>query len=158
MPNSQHNNDPKDHDNTIGTESPILGHFATPPQPINLPSDPPVCKFYLETQPLPNKFANADSLVALLDQSSIASPSLSDTHPPRQAFCSASSAIFCKMGGKVWSTEEERVFWEVVVPVSPHAANPAKRLLTWPQCAELMTREVGANARREYTNTMLCKQ
>ncbi|WAO94005.1 Hypothetical protein NCS54_01156700 [Fusarium falciforme] len=59
------------------------------------------------------------------------------------------------MGGKVWSTEEERVFWEIVVPVSPHAANPAKRLLTWPQCAELMTREVGANARREYTNTML---
>ncbi|UPK93897.1 hypothetical protein LCI18_004832 [Fusarium solani-melongenae] len=59
------------------------------------------------------------------------------------------------MGGKVWSTEEERVFWEVVIPVSPHAADPAKRLLTWPQCAELMTREVGANARREYTNTML---
>ncbi|KAJ3458316.1 hypothetical protein FSOLCH5_010219 [Fusarium solani] len=59
------------------------------------------------------------------------------------------------MGGKVWSTEEERVFWEIVVPVSPHAANPVKRLLTWPQCAELMTREVGANARREYTNTML---
>ncbi|KAI8714545.1 hypothetical protein NCS52_01174400 [Fusarium sp. LHS14.1] len=59
------------------------------------------------------------------------------------------------MGGKVWSTEEERVFWEVVVPVSPHAANHAKRLLTWPQCAELMTQKMGANARREYTNTML---
>lgn len=61
------------------------------------------------------------------------------------------------MGGKVWSTEEERVFWEVVVPVSPNAANPAKRLLSWAECVELMKREIGGNARREYTQTMLCK-
>ncbi|RMJ19885.1 hypothetical protein CDV36_000464 [Fusarium kuroshium] len=59
------------------------------------------------------------------------------------------------MGGKVWSTEEERVFWEVVVPVSPNAANPAKRLLSWVECVDLMKREIGANARREYTHTML---
>ncbi|KAJ4326652.1 hypothetical protein N0V84_002986 [Fusarium piperis] len=59
------------------------------------------------------------------------------------------------MGGKVWSTDEERVFWEVVVPVSPNAANPAKRLLSWGECVELMKREIGADARREYTQTML---
>ncbi|RSL69413.1 hypothetical protein CEP54_002267 [Fusarium duplospermum] len=59
------------------------------------------------------------------------------------------------MGGKVWSTEEERVFWEVVVPVSPNAANPAKRILSWVECVDLMKREIGANARREYTHTML---
>ncbi|KAM0561836.1 hypothetical protein ACHAPJ_003007 [Fusarium lateritium] len=59
------------------------------------------------------------------------------------------------MGGKVWSTEEERVFWEVVIPCSPAAANPAGQNLSWKQCVDLMVEKIGDNARREYTSTML---
>ncbi|KAF4963276.1 hypothetical protein FSARC_8678, partial [Fusarium sarcochroum] len=59
------------------------------------------------------------------------------------------------MGGKVWSTEEERVFWEVVIPCSPAAANPAGQTLSWKQCVDLMVEKIGDNARREYTSTML---
>ena len=61
------------------------------------------------------------------------------------------------MGGKVWSQEEERVFWEVVIPCSPSAANPADRTLGWKECVDLMTRTIGEGARRVYTSTMLCK-
>ncbi|KAF7558046.1 hypothetical protein G7046_g5896 [Stylonectria norvegica] len=59
------------------------------------------------------------------------------------------------MGGKVWSEEEERVFWEVIVPQSPNAANPADRALSWKQCCVIMQETMGAAARREYTHTML---
>ncbi|KAJ4255469.1 hypothetical protein NW762_009464 [Fusarium torreyae] len=59
------------------------------------------------------------------------------------------------MGGKVWSTEEERVFWEVVIPCSPAAANPSDQRLSWKQCVDLMVEKIGDNARREYTSTML---
>ncbi|KAJ3521120.1 hypothetical protein NM208_g13439 [Fusarium decemcellulare] len=59
------------------------------------------------------------------------------------------------MGGKVWSTEEERIFWEVVIPRSPNAANPADRTLSWKECVDLMNESIGLGARREYTSTML---
>ncbi|KAF5026523.1 hypothetical protein F66182_1383 [Fusarium sp. NRRL 66182] len=59
------------------------------------------------------------------------------------------------MGGKVWSTEEERIFWEVVIPRSPAAANPVDQALTWKQCVDLMIENIGDSARREYTSTML---
>lgn len=61
------------------------------------------------------------------------------------------------MGGKVWSIEEERIFWEEIIPCSPNAANPAARKLSWKQCVDLMRERIGSNARRDYTVTMLCK-
>lgn len=62
-----------------------------------------------------------------------------------------------KMGGKVWSDEEEQVFWEFIIPQSPCAADPEARHLDWRTCADLMTVRMGEGARRTYTHTMLCK-
>jgi hypothetical protein len=65
------------------------------------------------------------------------------------------------MGGKVWSEEEERIFWEVVIPRSTVAAHPssdpAAQPLSWPDCAQWMNEMAGDNPRRIYTSTMLCK-
>ncbi|KAH7192167.1 uncharacterized protein B0J16DRAFT_315854 [Fusarium flagelliforme] len=60
------------------------------------------------------------------------------------------------MGGKTWSKEEERLFWEVIVPRSPVAAYPdPKNSLNWAQLAEWMNELAGDKRRREYTHTML---
>ena len=62
------------------------------------------------------------------------------------------------MGGKTWSKEEERLFWEVIVPRSPVAAYPdPKNSLNWAQLAEWMNELAGDKRRREYTHTMLCR-
>ena len=57
----------------------------------------------------------------------------------------------------MWSDDEERVFWDIIVPQSPNAANPADRNVSWKECAALMQRTLGAAARRDYTPTMLCR-
>ncbi|KAI9898501.1 hypothetical protein N3K66_006861 [Trichothecium roseum] len=59
------------------------------------------------------------------------------------------------MGGKTWSRDEERHFWETIVPQSPQAADPANRSLTWKGCAAEMQQLMGDSRRRIYTPTML---
>ncbi|KAF5660424.1 phosphatidylglycerophosphatase mitochondrial [Fusarium heterosporum] len=63
------------------------------------------------------------------------------------------------MGGKVWSEEEERIFWEDVIPRSTVAANPPTdptvQPLSWPDCAKWMNENAGDKPRRVYTSTML---
>ncbi|QPC79459.1 hypothetical protein HYE68_010211 [Fusarium pseudograminearum] len=60
------------------------------------------------------------------------------------------------MGGKTWSRDEERLFWEVIVPQSAAAAYPDDDgCLSWEQLADEMNKLSGANARRVYTGTML---
>jgi hypothetical protein len=60
------------------------------------------------------------------------------------------------MGGKTWSFEEERFFWNDLIPQSPKGVNPAKRILDWEMCARRMQAAMGAQARRRYTKLMLC--
>ncbi|KAI5461433.1 hypothetical protein BGZ63DRAFT_385840, partial [Mariannaea sp. PMI_226] len=59
------------------------------------------------------------------------------------------------MGGKVWSEDEEYIFWKIIVPQSVGAANPPSQPLGWPECATLMQDMMGTNARRTYTHSML---
>ncbi|KAF4442914.1 hypothetical protein FACUT_1737 [Fusarium acutatum] len=59
------------------------------------------------------------------------------------------------MGGKTWSVDEERMLWEVVVPRSVAAANPADRRMSWEQCAQYMNDNAGGIAQRNYTKNML---
>ncbi|EXK45596.1 hypothetical protein FOXG_07833 [Fusarium oxysporum f. sp. lycopersici 4287] len=59
------------------------------------------------------------------------------------------------MGGKTWSVDEERMLWEVVVPRSVAAANPADRGMSWEQCAQYMNDNAGDIAQRNYTKNML---
>ncbi|KAF9765604.1 hypothetical protein IL306_002111 [Fusarium sp. DS 682] len=59
------------------------------------------------------------------------------------------------MGGKNWSADEERMLWEVVVPRSVAAANPADRVMDWEQCAQYMNDHAGEIALRKYTKNML---
>lgn len=61
------------------------------------------------------------------------------------------------MGGKTWSAEEERYFWEVVVPQSQQAVRPNERLHSWETLAIMMQEAMGEPRRREYTRTMLCR-
>ncbi|KAK7414683.1 hypothetical protein QQX98_006451 [Neonectria punicea] len=59
------------------------------------------------------------------------------------------------MGGKVWSEEEERAFWEIVIPQSCVAAQASAQALDWGQCAELMRDIMGPDARRDYSYTSM---
>ncbi|KAK7430327.1 hypothetical protein QQZ08_003075 [Neonectria magnoliae] len=59
------------------------------------------------------------------------------------------------MGGKVWSGEEERAFWEIVIPQSCVAAQAPAQPLDWGQCAELMRDIMGPDARRDYSYTSM---
>jgi hypothetical protein len=61
------------------------------------------------------------------------------------------------MGGKTWSVDEERMLWEVVVPRSVAAANPADRGMSWDQSAQFMNDNAGDIAQRNYTKNMLCE-
>lgn len=66
------------------------------------------------------------------------------------------------MGGKLWSEEEERIFWEIIVPRSPRRLPPEQPAdaLNWSQCADLMREEMdaaGLAPRRDYTGLGLCK-
>ncbi|GKT40886.1 uncharacterized protein ColSpa_01067 [Colletotrichum spaethianum] len=57
------------------------------------------------------------------------------------------------MGGKVWSAEEERVFWRVIVPQSQKriGTGPAE-IKNWEELARLMQSIMGTEAKRTYTH------
>ncbi|KZL88055.1 yhr100cp-like protein [Colletotrichum incanum] len=57
------------------------------------------------------------------------------------------------MGGKVWSAEEERVFWRVIVPQSQKriGTGPAQTK-NWEDLAPLMQSIMGIDAKRTYTH------
>lgn len=61
------------------------------------------------------------------------------------------------MGGKTWQTEEEHLFWRVLVPQSPEGVDPSDRRFSWKQCAELMHRELGHRGYRDYNKQLLCE-
>ena len=61
------------------------------------------------------------------------------------------------MGGKTWQMEEEHFFWRVVVPQSPEGLEPSERRLSWKQCADLMSRELGHRRHRSYSKQLLCE-
>jgi hypothetical protein len=61
------------------------------------------------------------------------------------------------MGGKTWSFEEERFFWNDLIPQSPKGVVAVKRILDWEMCARRMQAAMGAQARRRYTKLMLCE-
>jgi hypothetical protein len=81
------------------------------------------------------------------------SHSLPDPASPH-IYCTNREAI--KMGGKTWSMEEERFFWQVIVPQSPQAVAESDRRQSWESCAAIMQREMGKKRLRDYTRTMLC--
>lgn len=64
------------------------------------------------------------------------------------------------MGGKVWTDDEERHFWKVIIPLSTkrkgiHLSNPEQ---TWEDLASKMQDDMGDKAKRMYTSLMLCKK
>lgn len=60
------------------------------------------------------------------------------------------------MGGKTWSRDEEEFFWHVIIPQSPKAVKVEDRINDWEECAKIMVRAMGKEARRKYTRLMLC--
>lgn len=63
------------------------------------------------------------------------------------------------MGGKVWSEAEEKYFWRTAMSFSPKRAgiDRSKPEMSWPQLATQMQAAMGGEARRQYTETMMCK-
>lgn len=63
------------------------------------------------------------------------------------------------MGGKVWSDTEERYFWRTAMSFSPKRVgiDRSKPEMSWPQLATHMQSAMGDEARRQYTETMMCK-
>ncbi|EFX04348.1 yhr100cp-like protein [Grosmannia clavigera kw1407] len=65
----------------------------------------------------------------------------------------------CIMGGKVWSDEEERVFWSEIVPTSSKRHLLAKPYTDdakgWESLRKVMQASMGRRARRKYTALML---
>lgn len=57
------------------------------------------------------------------------------------------------MPGKAWSKEEERVFWRFIVPLSAKGVGGSPR--SWEELAVIMQREMGPNAKRQYTHLSL---
>ncbi|KAL0943719.1 uncharacterized protein CTRU02_201606 [Colletotrichum truncatum] len=56
------------------------------------------------------------------------------------------------MGGKVWSREEERVYWRVIIPQSQRRAGPGPlQTKSWEDLAMLMQSRMRADAKRTYT-------
>lgn len=63
------------------------------------------------------------------------------------------------MGGKVWSKEEEEVFWTQMMVQSPKRLPTDQNKYaekTWHQIAREMTEIMGDNARRKYTGLGVC--
>ncbi|KAK2064672.1 hypothetical protein LY76DRAFT_37365 [Colletotrichum caudatum] len=57
------------------------------------------------------------------------------------------------MGGKVWSVDEERVFWRIIVPQSQkRIATGPTHTKTWEDLTPLMQSLMGVNAKRTYTH------
>lgn len=64
------------------------------------------------------------------------------------------------MGGKVWSAEEEKYFWEHVIPYSTKRVGTdrsAHREKDWTALAAQMQQSLGVDARRAYSAIALCK-
>lgn len=64
------------------------------------------------------------------------------------------------MGGKVWSKEEEQVFWTHMMVQSPkRLAADQERFSekSWEQIAQEMTEIMGDKARRKYTSLGVCE-
>jgi len=64
------------------------------------------------------------------------------------------------MGGKVWSEEEEKVFWTIIVPLSIKNVGidaATRDPQNWHQLTTVMKEIMGDSARREYTNLCLCE-
>ncbi|KAK0635444.1 hypothetical protein B0T17DRAFT_42015 [Bombardia bombarda] len=59
------------------------------------------------------------------------------------------------MGGKVWSHEEEEVFWMDIIPKSNKRVGidrlSDREVMGWPELAQYMVQVMGERARREYT-------
>jgi hypothetical protein len=62
------------------------------------------------------------------------------------------------MGGKIWSADEEMVFWTIIIPKSPKrlGADMANQGLGWDELAAEMLAIMPAPRRREYTGLSLC--
>ncbi|KXH31820.1 hypothetical protein CNYM01_12724 [Colletotrichum nymphaeae SA-01] len=58
------------------------------------------------------------------------------------------------MPGKAWSKEEERVFWRSIVPISAKGIGGGSAR-SWEDLAVIMQREMGPNAKRQYTQLSL---
>ncbi|KAL0779789.1 hypothetical protein CaCOL14_004273 [Colletotrichum acutatum] len=58
------------------------------------------------------------------------------------------------MPGKAWSKEEERVFWRSIVPLSAKGVGSGSSR-SWEELAVIMQREMGPNAKRQYTQLSL---
>lgn len=73
------------------------------------------------------------------------------------------------MGGKVWSAEEEKFFWEVIVPQAPAGLDAASKQakkdvhMAWAPLSRQMEREMARRLkpeerpRRKYTPIGCCK-
>ncbi|ERT02228.1 hypothetical protein HMPREF1624_00526 [Sporothrix schenckii ATCC 58251] len=62
------------------------------------------------------------------------------------------------MGGKVWSEEEERVFWTEIIPSSKKRqlySRPSREPHGWESLRKVMQDRMGSLARRTYTALML---
>lgn len=63
------------------------------------------------------------------------------------------------MVGAQWSLEEERCFWQRIIPISPSRAGidvAVRDENKWKELVPLMERWMGEEARRKYTAQMLC--
>ncbi len=64
------------------------------------------------------------------------------------------------MGGKVWSKDEETVFWKELIPHSPKRLGEDRvrnKERSWYWVANQMTIIMGTKARREYTHLGVCE-
>ncbi|TWU70564.1 hypothetical protein ED733_000734 [Metarhizium rileyi] len=59
-----------------------------------------------------------------------------------------------KQPGRHWTLEEERFFWETIIPESPKALGYIADKKSWKKCAELMTNQFELS-HRVYTETAL---
>lgn len=61
------------------------------------------------------------------------------------------------MGGKTWQEVEERLFWQVLVPLSPEALDPSDRKYSWGDISAIMKEELGHLHFRKYTCQLICE-
>jgi len=63
------------------------------------------------------------------------------------------------MGGRIWSKQEEVIFWKKLIPHSPKRLGKdlENEEKSWEWVAQEMTERMGKNARREYTALGVCK-
>ncbi len=62
------------------------------------------------------------------------------------------------MVNRVWSSQEEKVYWEVIIPKSPKriGVHRTEDGHDWDVCAEMMQKLMKDDARRNYTSLSLC--